>query len=181
MDVAENTEIVRVLGTLLAVIVGGLLTSITTFIIERQKWKRERKNKLDELKREACGAALEWIGPMRNAEFIASSLVMNALQGEFEHEGFLSDYPYLAGELEKSDLSGVQRASLPHDFYSRGHRIVRDLDKLRYLGVKYGQSVKIGRKNPDGYKECTNLMNKISSEIDQLEDEIKASFHGTFE
>ncbi|AZT83278.1 hypothetical protein EHN06_06790 [Marinobacter sp. NP-4(2019)] len=181
MNLPEEAQLIQILGTLLAVIVGGLLTSITTFFIERQKWKRERRNKLDELRRDAVAAALEWISPMRSAEYAASSIVMAALQGDFEHERFMNDYPNLVLELAKSDLTGVQRASLPSDFYARGHEIIRDLEKLRFLGVKCGQEVKIGRSDPQGYKECTETMTRISTAIEELESELKRFFLETFD
>lgn len=181
MSLPDEASLIQIFGTLLAVIVGGLLTSTTTFFIERQKWKRERRNKLDELRRDAVAAALKWISPMRSAEYTASALVMAALQGDFEHERFMVDYPNLVVELAKSDLTGVQRASLPPDFYARGHEIIRDLEKLRSLGVKCGQEVKIGRSNPDGYKECTETITRISMAIEELESELKRVFLETFE
>jgi hypothetical protein len=176
-----DTQLIPIFGTLLAVIVGGLLTFLTTSVIERQRWKRERRDKLDEIRRDAYAAALEWIDPMRNAELKASSMVMAALQGELDHERFMNEYPYLVGDLAKSDLTGSQRASLPVDFYSCGHKIIRDLDKLRYLGVKYGQEVQVGRTIPEGYEECMAKMNEISNDIEHLERELKAAFHKTFQ
>ncbi len=181
MSLPSEEQLIQILGTLLAVIVGGLLTSMTTFVIERQKWKRERRNKLDELRRDAVAAALEWISPMRTAEYAASSLVMAAIQGDFEHERFMVDYPNLVLELAKSDLTGVQRASLPSDFYARGHEIIRDLEKLRILGVKCGQEVKIGRSDPNGYKECMETMSRVSKSIEELESELKRVFLDTLE
>src|SRR4030042_940679 len=101
--------------------------------------RRERQEKLTELKREALAATLEWIESMRNAETRASGLVMSAIRGEVSHEDFLGRFPYLLGNLVKKDLPANQRAVLPDNVYARGHRIILEFDELQYLGVRYGQ------------------------------------------
>ena len=97
-------------GPLLGALVGGLIASLTARSIERQRWRQERREKLTGLRRDALSAALEWIEPMRNAETRASSLVMAAIQGNFDHENFLKEFPYLLGELVREDLPASQRA-----------------------------------------------------------------------
>jgi hypothetical protein len=170
----------EVAGPLLGVAVGGLITFITMLTVEHKKWQQERKEKLLSLKREALAAALEWIVPMRNAEIRASSLLMAAIHGTIDDERFLKEFPYLLGELVKKDLPANQRAVLPDDVYSRGHRIVRELDEICYLGVKYGQEARIKGKPLAGFQECSAKLNAISQQINDLETELGKEFRSTF-
>lgn len=125
-------------GPLLGAIVGGFITFFVMRSVERQRWRQERQEKFLSLKRDALAAVLEWIEQMRNAETLASSLLMAAIHGDIDDERFLKEFPFLLGELVKEELPANQRAVLPNNVYARGHRIVRELDEVRILGVKYG-------------------------------------------
>ena len=175
------SKLVTIAGPLLGALVGGLIASLTAWSIERQRWRHERQEKLSSLQREALAAALEWIEPMRNAETRASSLVMSALHGNFDHEKFLNEFPYLLGELVKKDLPANQRAVLPDKIYERGHKIVRDLDQLSYLGVKYGQEVTVMNKPMAGFRECSEKLDIIGKKILDLETDLREAFRRTFE
>lgn len=166
---------------LLGVIVGGLISYFTARGIEHQRWRRERQEKLTGLRRDALAAVLEWIEPMRNAENRASMLVMSAIRGEFDHDKFLEEFPYLLGELIKKELPANQRAVLPDDVYACGHRIVRELDDLRFLGVKYGSEALVMRKPMVGFQECSDKLNAIGKQISELETDVRKEFCKTFE
>lgn len=170
-----------VAGPLLGVVVGGLISSLTSRSLERQRWRHDRQERLAALRREALAATLEWIEPMRNAEIRASSLVRAALGGDFEHERFFKEFPYLLGDLIKMDLPADQRAVLPDDVYVRGHRIVRKLDELRGLGVKYGQEARVKGKLMAGFQECSAKLDIVGKEISQLEEDLRKAFNETFE
>lgn len=146
------SKLLMMAGPLLGALVGGIISFFTARGVERQKWRRERQEKLAGLKRDALAAALEWIEPMRNAESRASSLVMAAIQGDVDDEHFLKEFPNLLGELVKKDLPASQRAVLSDNVYARGHRIVRDIDELNYLGVKYGQEARVMGKPMVGFQ-----------------------------
>ncbi len=167
-------------GPLLGTIVGGLITFIVMRSIEHQRWLRERQEKLLGLKRDALAAALEWFEPMRNAESRASSLVMAAIRGEIDDERFLNEFPYLLGELIKKDLPANQRAVLPDNVYARGHRIVRELDEVRVLGIKYGQEARIKGKPLPGFRECSDKLGNIGQQITELEKELQEAYRRTF-
>ena len=168
-------------GPLIGVVVGGLIASLTALKVERQRWQHERKEKLSGLQREALAAALEWIEPMRNAEIRASSLVMAAIRGDFDHEHFLKKFPYLLGELAKKDLQASHQAVLPYNIYERGHQIVRDMDQLSYLGVKFGQEATVMGKPMSGFQECSNKLEIIGKQISELENDLRKAFRGTYE
>ena len=84
-----TSKLLTMAGPLIGVILGGLISFFTARGVERQRWKRERQEKLASLQRDALAAALEWIEPMRNAETSASSLVMAAIRGDVDDETFL--------------------------------------------------------------------------------------------
>jgi hypothetical protein len=148
--------------------------------VEHQKWQQERQEKLSSLKRDALAAALEWIEPMRNAEIRASSLLMAAIHGNIDDEQFLRDFPYLLGELVKKEIPANLRAVLPDGVHSRGHRIVRQIDEVRYLGVKYGQESRIKHKPLAGFQECSAKLDAIGQQISDLETELREEYRRTF-
>lgn len=161
-------------------LIGGITAIFPNLIIERFKGRRERQDKLMALRREALGAALEWIEPMRNAESRASLLVMSAIQGQVSHEDFLEKFPYILGDLVKRDLPANQRAVLPDNIYGRGHSIIRAFDELQYLGVKYGQEAKVLGKLMAGFQECSTKLEAIRNQIAELESDLKKAFIKTF-
>ncbi len=118
---------------------------------------------------------------MRNAETLASSLLMAAIHGDIDDERFLKEFPYLLGELVKKELPANQRAVLPDNVYAREHRIVRELDEVRILGVKYGQEARIMGRPLAGFQECSAKLNAISQQITNFETELREVFRQTFE
>lgn len=175
------SKMLTMAGPLLGALVGALITSFTTYGIERSRWRRERREKLTGLKRDALAAALEWIEPMQNAETHASALVMAAIRGEVSHEDFLERFPYLLGDLVKKDLPADQRAVLPDNVYARGHRIILELDELRYLGVRYGQEAKVMGRLMAGFQECSAKLDTVGKEISELDTDLKEAFNKTFD
>ena len=165
---------------LLSLIVGQVTTYFIMRNIERQKWQQEKKEKLLEIKRDALAAALEWIEPMRNAEIRASSMVMAAIHGDFDHEKFLEEFPYLLAELIKKEIPAKQRAVLPDRVYPSGHRIIRELDEVRFLGVKYGQEATIKGKPLAGFQECSDKLDMINRMIEELETDLRNEFQQTY-
>lgn len=176
-----SEKLITMAGPLLGVIIGGLIAYLTARCIESQRWRHERQEKLSGLQRDAMAAALEWIEPMRNAETRASSLVMAAIQGDFDHEQFLKEFPCLLGDLVKKDLPADQRAVLPDNIYERGHWIVRDMDQLKHFGVKFGQEATVKDKPMAGFQECGNRLDTIRKDISELETDLREAFCRTFE
>ncbi len=174
------STLLTIAGPLLGAIVGGFITFFVMRSVERQRWRQERQEKFLSLKRDALADALEWIEPMRNAETLASSLVMAAIRGDIDDEHFLKEFPYLLGELVKKELPANQRAVLPDNVYTRGHRIVRALDEVRILGVKYGQEARVMGKPLAGFQECSAKLDAIGQQITELETDLREAFRRTF-
>jgi hypothetical protein len=177
----QDIILITAAGSLVCVLVGALINSLTTRAVERQRWRHERQEKLASLRRDAIAAALEWIEPMRNAHSRASSLVMAAVRGEIEDEHLLKEWPNLLGVLVKKDLPGKLRAVLPDDTYERGHRIHGDLEELSYLGVKYGQEARVMGRPMAGYQECSAKLDAVQAQIWRLETDLRKAFQTTFE
>ena len=118
---------------------------------------------------------------MRNAESHASSLVMAVIQGDVDDEQFLKEFPYLIGDLAKKDLPGVLHAMLPDNGYSRGHEIVRNLEELRYLGVRFSQEARLKGQPMMGFQECSAKLDHIGKMITALETDLRKAFYETFE
>jgi hypothetical protein len=174
-------KLLTMVAPLLYVILGSLISVLSTWGLERRKWQRERQEKLATLKRDALAAALEWIQPMRNAQIRASSLVMSAIQGEVDNEQFLEQYPYLLGDLVKKELPGCLQAVLPKGSYARGQEIVRSLDDLQYLGIKHGEQARVMGKVMSGFQECSEKLDVLGKQIAALETDLRRTFLDTFE
>jgi hypothetical protein len=61
------------------------------------------------------------------------------------------------------------------------YKIVRDLDQLSYLGVKYGQEATIMNKPMAGLRECSEKLDIIGKQILELETDLQEAFRRTFE
>jgi len=117
-----------------SVIVGGLITYLTTRTIESQKWEQQKKDKRQEQYREALAMALDWIAPIESAltqiESISSSYVWNHIS----REEFQKRWPNLLsklGILEKAIPARLQ-VLLPSAAYN-GLQIVRQIEELYYM------------------------------------------------
>jgi len=69
---------------------------------------------------------------------------------------------------------------LPDNVYERGHRIVRELDEVRYLGVKYGEEARVKGKPLAGFQECSDKLDAISQQINDLERDLREAYQKTF-
>src|SRR5688500_6850587 len=108
------------LGSLALVVIGTLIG----MIVERLRWKRSRRDKLDEARRQAIVAALAWSDPMYSALMTAESQMFALLRdfgkAELEDEAFRERYPDLIPTLSKLDLTLENRLLVPSGTYERG-------------------------------------------------------------
>jgi hypothetical protein len=179
---SENIAIalISIIGSLLAVGVGGIISLLTQHLIENRKWQREQQEKMLSIKRDAISTVLEWIDPMRNAEIRTRSLVMAAIHGRITQEQFLERFPDLIDKLVKKDLPANQRALLPDRIYACGNKIIKELDELKYFGIKYGQEAQMKKKLLPGFQECLTILNEIDKQINDLETEMRKEYRYSF-
>lgn len=175
------SKLLTMAGPLLGAVVGGLISALSTSYLERQRRRRDQREKLAALRRDALSTALEWIEPMRIAESLASSLVMAAIKGDVNDEQFLKEFPHIIGDFATQELSGPLRAVLPDDSYKRGYEIVRDIKELRVLGLKYGQEARLNDKAMPGFQECSAKLDAIGQRIIALETDLRKAFYETFQ
>jgi hypothetical protein len=116
-----------------SVIVGGMVTYLTTRFIEVQKWEQQKKDKRQEQYREALGMALDWLAPIESVltriESISSSYIANVIS----KEDFQKRWPDLLSKLAMLEKAIPARLQflLPSSIFS-GLQIVRQIDELYY-------------------------------------------------
>lgn len=168
-------------GPLLGALVGGLISILSTGYLERQRWRRLSRDKLSGLRREALCTALEWIGPMRVAESLSSSLVIGAMKGDVDDEQFQKEFPQIIGDLATKDLPGSLHAVLPENICQRGYEIISDIKALRISGRKQGQEERFTGKAMLNFQECGVKLEDIRQRITALETDLRQAFNETFQ
>ena len=129
------------LPTLLGVIVGGLITYLTTQALETRKWKQQKRDTYLADYRDALKLALDWIDPINRAIDRATQIVLvyekrvyvpesdpNGLRGDAA--GPMKYWPDLAKELSTLDLRLASRALLPPGIIQGQNAIVDGLAEL---------------------------------------------------
>lgn len=119
------------LWTLLGIVLSSVLGFLVGTVIERQKWRNQRREKLDEAKRQAIVAAMAWVDPIEALLIQAESKVFSLLQGRIDEHDFLVSFPDVLTQLASMDLSPEQRTLLPKDIYYSGHKIHRGLESIK--------------------------------------------------
>ena len=109
------------LAPLMGVIIGGLITYFVTTSVERQKWSQQKRDKLDDARRQAIVAALGWLEPIDSAMGKAEMHVYKLLHGNEDEEEFRRSYPDLLSVLAKLDVTPEQYFLLPDHLYPMGH------------------------------------------------------------
>lgn len=75
-------------SSLIAVVVGGLISAGTNFFLEQVRSRRSRLDKRNDAKRDALRRALAWIDPMERALNGAETEVYGLLNGATTEEEF---------------------------------------------------------------------------------------------
>lgn len=169
-----SKSILEVVFPLLGVVIGGLVTYLVTSAAERQRWRQAKQDRLAEAQRGGISIALKWLDPMDRAISRANLLLSTHLHGEMEHEEFMVRWPRLLDELTEHDIPKELRVLLPDGLYIRGNRIVRKLDEVRTLAVRFG-------KTPfRGLQECGAKLDAIAAEVKQLDQELAEMYRETY-
>jgi hypothetical protein len=172
-----------VTSTFLGVLIGGVVSLLSNFVVERQRRRHGLQEKLASVQREAIAAALELIEPMRNAYSAASMLIGRASQGSIEHEKLVADWPRLLDTLARQDLSAEFRAVLSGDIYSRGHQVWLGVERLLPGTVKVLQAARAGYTERVGetFRDLSRALEVLHAQIEQLETDLRAAYRRTFE
>ena len=120
-----------VLTIIFSVVVGGLITYLTTRRIEIQKWEQQKKDKRQEQYRESLAMALDWVAPIESALIHVQSLSSSYIWKDISRGEFQKRWPDLLSKLSSIDKAIPARLQvlLPPAAYD-GLNIVQEIDEL---------------------------------------------------
>src|SRR5258708_12676237 len=102
-------------SSVVGVVVGGLLTAGTAYLLEELRRRHQRRDKRDDARREALRRALAWIDPMETALTAAEIEIYALLRFTIDDQQFRERYPNLVSNLPEFDLSLSHRLLLHSD------------------------------------------------------------------
>jgi hypothetical protein len=173
--------VLAALGSLLGVIVGGLVTYFVTTAAEKQRWRQEKADRLALDRRAAVSKALGWLDPMDLALSTASMSVTSLLQLNLEHQEFRTQYPHLVSDLAKMDVPPDLRLLLPASVYSDGHRILRAFEEIRTAAIRWGQEARMEKQPMLGLHECGPKIDALRTQIAALREKLEQAYLATYE
>lgn len=92
----------------------------------------------------------------------------------------MTAWPRLIDELAQHDIPKELRVLLPKGLYVRGNRVVRELDEVRTLAVRFGQEVKVRNLPLLGLQECGAKLDALAADVKQLDEDLAEMYRGTF-
>jgi hypothetical protein len=164
----EVKEIIGNLMPLVTALVTAVLGYLLGMLLERKRSQRDLRLKFLDEKREAISYALEWVDMLQAAIDRASSLCYAYAIGNIAESDFLDKYP--DNHYQLKDPPARLRVSLPGEAYPNGHRIRREIDELKILGMKQDT-----RSIPGKVQEIEDHIRQLST---YLEREYKSTFNG---
>lgn len=156
------------IGPLVGVIIGGLVTYLTTRQVEYAKWRWEKADRHKQDLREAIGEALNWVNPITNAVTTATMIANSLAQGRQTRDDITRDWPNLIGELARRELIPRQSALLPDEFYSRGLEIARKVEELKFLMLGTQPTPETDREQFDRYVHNYAILLDLCSELNTM-------------
>ena len=152
---------------MLSVLLGGLITYLTTRSLEQHRWQIEQKAELVKRKREALGQALGWADIVDRDVTKAVLLAGNFIEGMISEEEFRQGWPDLLSKLAAKDLSPRLSVLLPDDAYQMGLRIVRNLHDLYILGLRaHGAKSMSAEKWTEFHSKYLNLSTVLYDHVE---------------
>lgn len=164
-----SKSLIDVLLPLLGTLIGGLISYLATTAAEDRKYRREKKDRLQEQQREALALALEWIEPIGNALTRATSVSRSLQMHLIDENQFLHDYPDLIASLANMDPPARLRVFLPKDAYPTVNEIVSELDTIKAKALSHGTLM-----------ECIELGADLSVKLGNLKNYLEDEYRKTF-
>jgi hypothetical protein len=163
------------------VVVGGLITYFTTRALENKKWDQQKKDRLQEQRREALGLALEWIPPIEIALTEASLAASRFLKNELSTNDFLKRWPDLLSRLAKRDLPMKLNILLPSSIVSQSYEIVKQLEDLQSFALASKSLSKL-RKDEwmKRFHSFSEQVASVSNNFEALKQDLKSEYEKTF-
>ena len=177
-----SRAVLDVAGPLVGVVVGGLVTYLTTRAIESKRWEQQKKDKLAEQRREAIGLALEWLAPIESVLTEASLLASRLIRGTMSEDEFRGRFPDLVALLANKDLPARLRVLLPLDAYSIALQIVREVEDLRAFSLI---SRPVGTTTAEEWTErldsVAESLERMQQMLSALERQLTQEYKSTFD
>ena len=172
--------------SLVGVVIGGFIATGTAFLLEEFRRHHQRREKRDDIKREALRRALAWIDPMEKALTAAEVEIYALLHGRIDEELFRQRYPNLISELAEFDLSLDQRLILDDDPYPLGNGIRQAVEDLKQLAIDRWEQTRYPEGSPmlsviDASYECSNTVEGIRDRIDELRQQLAKEYRATLD
>ena len=171
-------------AALIGVIIGGALSGFTAYFVELQRWRRTRRDKLDEAKKEAIEAAFAWLEPMYKAVRTAEGQAFRLLNPGGDDDGFRRDYPDLLSTLAKLDIPIQKRLLLPEATYHAGNEIVRNVEAFQYEALDLWERTKFydpPLDDVDARQKCAERALAMRKQIEELQRTLEKAYQSTFE
>jgi len=125
-----------VLATLVSVITGGLITYLTTRSMENKKWEQQKKDKLQEQRREAIGLALEWLAPIDEALMRGSAAARAFMHKSIDRDTLVKGWPELSITLARKDIPARLQVLLSPSTYRLISEIIEQLANLQFTSLR---------------------------------------------
>lgn len=158
---AVSKVVFDVFTIIFSVIIGGLITYLTTRAIENQKWEQQKKDKQQEHYRDALALALDWIAPIDTSLIRIESLSSAFIWHRITRDKFQEQWPHLLSDLSSLDrtIPAKLKVLLPIDVYD-GLKIVNSIDELYTFLLFTEQPVQ---------KSDDNLMERLKNASAQID------------
>jgi len=167
---------------LTSVVIGGLITYLTTRTIENRKWAEHKRDKRQEQRREALAQALEWIPPIHIALTKAQLKVSRFHKKEISRNELIRQWPNLLSELAKKDLPMRLSVLLPRTVNQRVDQILEQLQNLQSFALHSSDTVK---PNKDEWIATFNVFvdrnSALQENLNALRRELTSEYERTFE
>lgn len=171
--------IIDVFAPLLGTLIGGLITYFSTRAVENRKWEQQKRDRLQEQRREASAIALEWLDPIRNALTKASLISSASLYERRSAEELRKSWPDLLTALSRMDPPTKLQVLLPASTYERGLQIIHGLDELRTFTIFNTPS------KPEDWQvrleQCTKHIATLQNILSSLEKDLLEEYQQTFQ
>lgn len=173
-------------SSVVGVVVGGLLTAGTAYLLEQLRRRHLRRDKRDDARREALRRALAWIDPMVRALTTAEIEIYALLHGTIDEQRFCQRYPNLISELAEFDLSLDQRLVLDDDPYTLGNGIRQAVEDLKQQALNRWEKTQYPQGSPtlstvDASYECSLVIEGIRQRVDALRQQLSKEYRATLD
>jgi hypothetical protein len=174
------------LWSLVFVILGGFVSAGTAYFLEKVRRRHQRRDKLDDARREALERTLAWIDPMERALVGAEAEIYGLLNGAHDEHEFRKRYPDLISDLKALDLSPHHRLVLDTDPYDSGYRISKALEELKYEALDQWEKTRYPVHAPslnvtEARYGATLRVRQLREQVQELRQQLSAQYRKTCE